>query len=132
MDCWREPIAHIAEDRHLRRESLDDEAGELMVPAYKFRKELIAYNESIYEAHKGECSQYSQVHEAMPCARVYPELKWLGERHPETECRFGSPVLHAMFTWMECEATNQRSDLVMRSSLDSLKVFTQSARRKHQ
>ena len=29
MDCWWEPIAHTAEDRtrHLRRESLDGEAG---------------------------------------------------------------------------------------------------------
>ena len=49
-----------------------------MVPSYKYRKELIAYNESIYEAHKGECSQYSQVHEAIPCARVYHELNMTG------------------------------------------------------
>ena len=54
MDCWWEPIAHTAEDRtrHLHRESLDGEAGELMVPSYKYRKELIAYNESIYVAER--------------------------------------------------------------------------------
>ena len=72
MDCWWEPISHTAEDRerHLHRESLDGEAGELMVPSYKYRFELMTYNESIYEAHKGECSEYSQVHEAMPCAKI--------------------------------------------------------------
>ena len=73
MDCWWEPISHTAEDRkrHLHKESLDGEARELMVPSYKYRRQLIAYNESIYEAHKGECSEYSQVHEAMPCDRVH-------------------------------------------------------------
>ena len=81
MDCWWEPISHTAEDRkrHLHRESLDGEAGELMVPSYKYRKQLIDYNESIYEAHKGECSRYSQVHEAMPCDRVHQEVKMAGK-----------------------------------------------------
>ena len=80
MDRWWEPIAHTTEDRtrHLHRESLEGEACELIVPSYKYRKELIAYNQSIYEAHKGECSRYSQVHEAMPCARVHQELKMAG------------------------------------------------------
>ena len=56
VDCWWEPIAHTTEGRtrHLHRKSLDGEAGELMVPSYNYRKELIAYNESMYEAHKGE------------------------------------------------------------------------------
>ena len=58
-----------------QRESLDGEAGELMVPSYKYRFELIAYNESIYEAHKGKCSKYSQVHEAMPCAKIHRHIK---------------------------------------------------------
>ena len=49
-----------------------------MLPSYKYRKELIAYNESIYEAHKGECSEYLQVHEAMPCAGVHRELNMAG------------------------------------------------------
>ena len=44
MGCWWEPISHTAEDRtrHLHRESLDGEAGELMVPSYKYRFEVIS------------------------------------------------------------------------------------------
>ena len=39
MECWWEPIPHSAEDRkrHLRRESLDGEAGELLIPQYKYK-----------------------------------------------------------------------------------------------
>ena len=62
MDCWWEPVVHSAEDRkrHLHRESLDGEAGELLVPQYKY-----LWNKS----------EYSQVHEAMPCAKEHQQVK---------------------------------------------------------
>ena len=104
MDCWWEPISHTAEDRtrHLHRESLDGEADELMVPSYKYRFGLIAYNEAIYEAHKGECSEYSQVHEAMPCAKIH--------RHRESNMSRKDKSRNIMLIWDTGSTCNVHMD----------------------
>ena len=116
---------------HLHRESLDGEAGELLVPSYKYRKESIAHSESIYEAHTGECSEYSQVHEAMPCARVHRELNMTGRETSRDKMLIWDTgfTCNVHMDGMRDKESKTRS--CNEVSLDSQKVCTQNVKRKH-